>query len=176
MVAGGGGVAAIHGDDVGVGRVGAELADVVVTGGDMAEGVGGGGAVWVEACGFDEVLAEGVRVVLGEGGCGGCGRVEGGPVGAGAGVGVVGGAAPFLVAVEGGGVEGVLVCGGGDGGLVGGVLEVVGRGGVGEEACVLGSEEGEVGGCRWLGRRHFWRGRRGVLARWAGAGEGGGAE
>ena len=53
-------MAAIHGDNVGVGRVGAQLADVVVAGGNMTEGVGGGGAVWVESCGFDEVLAEGV--------------------------------------------------------------------------------------------------------------------
>ena len=46
---GGGGVAAIHGDDVGVGGVGAEVADVVVAGEDVSEGVCFGEAVWVES-------------------------------------------------------------------------------------------------------------------------------
>ena len=89
-------------------------------------------------------MSEGVCVVLGEwGGCW-CWGVEGDPVGAGAGVGVVGGEAPFVEAIEGGGVGGVLVVGGGEGGLVGGVLEGVGGGCVGKEAGVVGSEVGEV--------------------------------
>ena len=70
----------------------------------------------------------------------------------------------------------MLVCGGGDGSLVGGVLECVGRGGVGEEAGVVGSKVGELEVVIGGGGGACGEADGGGVAGWAGAGEGGGAD
>ena len=88
----------------------------------------------------------------------------------------VGGAAPFVEAVEGHGVAAVLGLGGGEGRVVGWVAEGVVGGGVCKEACVVWAQVGveEVvvggGGCAG-GEANGW-----VLSGFAWAWEGGGAK
>jgi hypothetical protein len=92
-VGGRGCVSHIHGKDLGVGCVGAEGANVLITGEDVSKRDGFEEAAWVELCSLDEGLADGNCVM-------------GWWV-----VGVVVGAAPLVEAVEGSGESGELMLG-----------------------------------------------------------------